>query len=501
MRCFELLADFLATQPAISLATERSLVVAFSGGIDSTALLAAAVRWGRQHRATVFAAHLDHALDAGSGERARAAQRIAGRLGARWCGHRLPVPALRRSGESPESAARRLRYCWLEQLRGELGSAWILTAHHRDDQAETVLMRMLMGSGLEGLAAIPPRRGAVGRPLLALGRRELAAEVAALGLQTVDDPTNRGPGSLRNHLRHHLLPRLAAGDPAVAQRLAALAQAVRRARPRLEELVLDRLRPYCHRPWVIAPPAPGAVSVRQRDFLALPPPLRGPALALLHRLAGAAYPASLSARRELLRQLGGGTQTGCDCGGGWRWQTGHGRLILERAATPPPRFSYTVESPGEIDIPEVGSRFRIRRATVADAASAPRPDRTALALAIFPGDKVTLRNRLPGDRLQPQGRSKSRRLKEILIDQRVPRSERDRLPLLTFGDQIVWVPGVAIAHGCRPAAAPTTGFSRQDRDLWIAELQPLAPKPSGSHPADPPPADPAEVESRAALRS
>src|SRR5438105_4590722 len=165
----------------LPLGTGDGVVAAFSGGADSTVLL-----WGlaqlaaRRHDQGIrpgirlVAAHLDHGLDPGSAGRASAAAAIAARLGVPFVCARREVPALRRPGESAESAARRVRYGFLDEVRAAASALYIATGHHRDDQAETVLLRLLFGSGIEGLAGARPvcriHRGVVVRPLLGMPR-------------------------------------------------------------------------------------------------------------------------------------------------------------------------------------------------------------------------------------------------------------------------------------------------------------------------------------------
>src|SRR3954470_17839462 len=228
----------------------EGVVVAFSGGPDSTALL-----WGMAGIAPrlslrLFAAHLDHALDAGSASRAAAAARLAARLGVPFVAARRGV--LAGSGESGEAAARRARYAFLEEVRQDAGARRVATAHHRDDQAETVLLRLLFGSGLEGLAGIrpvSPGRGTVVRPLLGAPRAELAAAIPA-ELVPVDDPTNHDLAVPRNRVRHRLLPALDRGDrtdltdptdPGLASRLARLAGRARAAGAALDRRLASLL--------------------------------------------------------------------------------------------------------------------------------------------------------------------------------------------------------------------------------------------------------------------
>ena len=430
------------------------LIVAFSGGPDSTALLLGLTRLAPGAR--LVAAHLNHAMDPGSGERAEAAARLAERLGVPFVLSRRDVPRLREPGESPETAARRVRYELLEEVRLREGARWIATAHHRDDQAETVLLRLLFGSGLEGLGGIRRVNGAVVRPLLDVPRRDLLALVEAAGLEPVQDPTNADLGTPRNRVRHSLLPALGTpgGLPLLLARVATRARA---ATARLD-LLLER-----HLTLQEAQEAEAGIAVDRSALERLPPELIPFALSWLHRRAGVPYPAGGPARTELLRQLQSG-HAACDCGDGWRWETSGNLLILRRSRREDERvedFSYTLEIPGELEIPEIAVRVGLSRRPVEPWMFEGSPRRAALALPLAEGDRVTVRNRRPGDRIHPLGANGSRKLKEILIDRRVPRRVRERLPLICVGESIAWVPGVTIDQRFRIAGESTA---------WLAEV-------------------------------
>jgi len=483
---------FRATAP---LDTGEGVVVAFSGGPDSTALL-----WGMSRLAAHFplrlhAAHLDHSLDPGSAARAAAAARIAFRFGVPLTLERREVPSLRRRSEGLEAAARRERYGFLEKVRQAQGARWIATAHHLDDQAETVLLRLLFGSGIEGLAGIRPVRGAVVRPLLDVTRATLAeavaAAMAAAGVEPVDDPTNRDLAQPRSRLRHGVLPALTVEDPQAAERLARIAMRARGAAAALDHRLAAFLEPQ--------PLAGGGVGVRRDAFERLPEVLQPLALAALHRRAGAPYPAGAAARGELLRQLsarrgdsGNSGSAACDCGGGWRWEAAGGLLTLRRGESGRERvadFTYTLEVPGELEIPELAIKVSLSRRPVEPWMFRGSPVRAALALPLEDGDCVTVRNRRPGDRIHPLGASGSRRLKEVLVDRHVPRRRRDRLPLLCVAGHIAWVPGVTIDQRFRLG---------REAAAWVAEVTSSMSADSTSETAEPeaakPPRSPADVE-------
>jgi len=457
------------------------LVVAFSGGGDSTALLWGLTRLAPARGIHLVAAHLDHAMDAASAQRAARAALLARRLGVPLVSARRAVGARRRPEESPEAAARRIRYEFLEEIRRGCGARCVATAHHRDDQAETVLLRLRFGSGLRGLSAIQEVAGAVVRPLLGVPRAALRQAVAAAGLTPVEDPGNHDPRQPRSRMRHQVLPALAraaaeeelAEQDELAAALARLAARAQRALPALDRRLAAEIGLR-----IEAAEIGETAAADRRRLAALPPPLLPFALALLHRHAGAAFPASRAAAAELRRQLqpparrhrrpvaGGGHRVACDCGAGWRWQAAGELLHLGRAhpgETIPP-FTYTLEIPGELTIPELAVTIRVSRRPVEAWMLRGAPLRAGLALPLPASDssgRVTVRNRRPGDRLRPLGSPGSRKLKDVLIDSGVPRWQRDRLPLLCWAGEIAWVPGVTIDDRFRLTA---------ESPAWLVEI-------------------------------
>lgn len=319
---------------------------------------------------SVVAAHLDHALDAGSADRAERAQQLARELEVPFCGQRLE--AEKPATESREAFARRARYDFLEAVAARHRARLIATAHHADDQAETVLLRLLFGSGLDGLGGIAPWRPLgttlLVRPLLTLRRRELLAYLDTAALKPILDPTNFDQQVPRNRVRHALLPHLAhrqqyecrgeyksapaseyggegdAEQDVLVEQLCRLAAAAGPAAARVRE----RLQA------VLA--AEGTESGARCDraaFEALPEVLQGPALFLLHQMAGEGKPAPLEARRELLAQLRRRGKVRCDCGGrrgrNFYWQADRYHLELRLTGALEPKagqFTYTFEASG-----------------------------------------------------------------------------------------------------------------------------------------------------------
>lgn len=214
------------------------VVVAVSGGADSLALALLAARWARDRGGEALALTVDHGLRPDS---AAEAARVGGWLAARGISHRI----LAWEGEKPRSdlqaAARDARYRLLGEACAGLGILHLLLAHHLDDQAETVLLRLGRGSGLDGLAAMAPERptpwGRLLRPLLSVPRARLEAALRHMGQDWVNDPSNANPVFARARMRR-LAPVLTA-EGLSAGRLAAAARALARARDAVDAMVAE----------------------------------------------------------------------------------------------------------------------------------------------------------------------------------------------------------------------------------------------------------------------
>src|SRR5437667_352326 len=219
------------------LAGPGTAIVAVSGGTDSVALLDLLQAVAAERGLALVVAHADHGIQEASGDVGKWVGGLARRYG-------LPfeLGELNLGPNATETVARRARYAWLREVQRRRAARYLVTAHHQDDQVETVMLRVLRGSAPAGLAGIPARaRGGLVRPLLAFTRAQLAAHVAGQGLAVHDDPANRDPRHLRSWIRLELLPlierRLGAGSRADLLRLGRAAAQERRAWGRLLELV------------------------------------------------------------------------------------------------------------------------------------------------------------------------------------------------------------------------------------------------------------------------
>lgn len=223
------------------------LVAAFSGGRDSVALLAALHELREELGFALAAAHFNHCL---RGAEADADQEFCrdfcAARGIAFHTVRRDVRALA-AGDNIENTARRLRYDWLygvcEGYRGQgYDPVRLLTAHHQDDQAETVLLHLLRGGGSTGLAAMRPQSGDLLRPLLGVSRRDIEGYLAANGLEWREDSTNASPDYTRNRLRGQIMPLLREINPQVAQALGQTAAVLAAEDDFLDGLLAERMQ-------------------------------------------------------------------------------------------------------------------------------------------------------------------------------------------------------------------------------------------------------------------
>jgi tRNA(Ile)-lysidine synthase len=203
----------------------ESVVVACSGGPDSTAMLDALARLAPPRALSLHVAHVDHGLRQGAGAEADLVAAAASARGLPFTALSVAVAA---AGSSLQDRARNARHAALAELARSSGATAIALGHTADDQAETVLMRALAGATPRALTAMAERGGSLARPLLRVWRADVAAYCAALELVTVDDPSNADPRHLRSRVRHELLPALEAVFPATRRRLCVLAEHQRR---------------------------------------------------------------------------------------------------------------------------------------------------------------------------------------------------------------------------------------------------------------------------------
>ena len=410
------------------------LVAGLSGGVDSVVLLDILARVARKLRCRFSALHVNHQLS----PNARRWEAFCGRL----CrARRIPFRSVKvdvQRGDSIEAAARAARYAVFARQECE----YIVLAHHRDDQVETLLLQLLRGAGVKGLAAMPllriqdpgsriPDPGIL-RPLLDVTREEILVYARDRGLEWVEDESNQDMYFLRNFVRHEVLPVIARRFPAYRATLARAAGHLAEAARVLDELAsADAAGELADGTLSIAalrrlPPARGRNLLRY--FLAS----RGVTMPGTERLDEASRQA-LTAKQDarVLVELGDFTL-----------RRHAGRLHLVRArGVPPAQYEKLWRGEKKMALPELGGVLTLARATG-----------SGISLSRLGGGVVTIRLRRGGERLQPNCRRPRRSLKNLLQEARMPPWQREYIPLIFCGGKLVWAARIGVDCAFQAAA-------------------------------------------------
>ena len=403
------------------------VVCAVSGGADSVALLFAMYLLREKLQITVSAAHFNHRLRGEESDRDEAFVR-------EFCARYDIALEVGSSQIAPgkkglEAAARDARYAFLKRLPGK-----IATAHTADDNAETMLMHLIRGTGLKGLGAIAPVNGNLIRPMLDVTRQEVLAFLQEYNLSHVTDSSNGTDQFLRNRIRHHVMPLLTQENPRIAENLSALA-----LRLRQDEQALCRLADTEELPSV-------------PELRKLPPALRNRMVAAFLERCGVPEPES--AHLELVEKLifSGKPSAKAFLPGGILITRNYDRL--EQGRTPEPINAVTLTCPGTVLLPELGLRVV--------CAPASQPVDTPERFTVMPSGQITVRCRQAGDRMRLSGGSKD--LKKLFIDRKIPVDQRFCIPVVADDNGVLGVFGFG-ADKDRLADSPASVEIRFERIL------------------------------------
>ena len=417
-----LLAAFLAARLTTDSPPVR-LCVGLSGGRDSVVLLHALQRL--QCRAAVrfrlSALHVHHGLSANADAWAAFCGELCARCAVPLSVVRVAVPP--GTGEGPEAAARRARHAAFADCDAD----FLALAHHRDDQAETVLLNLLRGAGIAGAAGMLAERAqgsgpVLVRPLLDVPRALIEDYASTNSLAWIDDESNADTHLRRNYLRHEVLPRLAAKFPGAPKSLARAAAHFAEGAQLLDELAaIDRA--------ALATPA-GCIDLA--GFNALSPPRARNLLRFAWLAAGFRAPDTRwidEALRQLASADGGSETCVATVDGELHVYRGELHIVGQVPDTAPVAVPWS----GEPQLAWAGGRVLF----VATTGS-------GIDHRLLPGGEVTLRSRSGGERLRPDPRRPRRSLSKLFQDAAIPPWERSRLPLLWIGGKLAWVGGIGV---------------------------------------------------------
>ena len=405
------------------------VLCAVSGGLDSMCLLYFLDTWGPSAGFTAAAAHFNHQLRGEAADRDEDFVRT-------WCaGRNIPCYAGRGDtralaageGLSLEEAARKLRYAFLEETAAREGFDAILTAHHADDNAETVLLNLIRGTGSAGLAGIPAQRGSLFRPFLQITRDTLAAYAAAHQVPHVEDETNaRADAADRNLLRLEVMPLLRQINPRAVEHMSAAAGRLREMETGLEDLTARYLR--------AASCQPGRVTIPLGKLAEVPDFLRPKVLLGLFDLLGTGRRDIGAVHLEAIGRLWAshGNDARISLPHGVTARLAASRLILETLPTPRTRAELVLECP---------LRWGGYTLTLLD-------HRSGEGLALCPGpvgEPVAVAPCDAGARLTlPGTHGGGRTVKRLCLDRGIPLAERESLPAIYAGESLAAVWGLGV---------------------------------------------------------
>jgi tRNA(Ile)-lysidine synthase len=426
-----------------------TVIVGYSGGADSTALLHLMTRLQGEFNLRVHAAHLHHGMRLEADDDVRVCEAVCAGLGVPLHVERVDVPALAQAQRvSLEEAGRNARYAFFDRLARELNVVAVALAHTRDDQIETILINLLRGTGPRGLCGMPYKRDHIIRPLLDATRAQTHQYCAAHGLPTVFDSTNLDPHQLRRRVRMELIPLLRDLSPAFDRHLLRLADILEN-----EEAWWDyEVRSLLECGSVASADAETLLQhskVGREFFTHLHPAMQRRVLReWLRARVGALRLPPYEILEGIRRAALEGKRTSWQLSDTLRLTTDEAALTLHTKPPDPEPYEYPVQLETPILIPQAGAWLEARLLNAPPPSLEAMPDDAFLDADAVQGQLV-VRNGRRGDRFQPLGMPAPKKLSDIFIDRKIPRAERWRLPLLCDAAGILWVPGYTIAARAR----------------------------------------------------
>ncbi|WP_028306532.1 tRNA lysidine(34) synthetase TilS [Desulfitibacter alkalitolerans] len=433
------------------------VLVAVSGGADSLALLHCLYTLKNRFGLTLFVAHLNHMFRGAEADRdAEYVKGFADKLGLKSVIERINVPEiLAQNSFSPQEGARIVRYDFLIKTAEALSCNKIALGHHKDDQAETILLNLFKGAGLDGLKGIAPKRDPFVRPLIEIKKETLEKYCEENKLTFFEDGSNFKDVYLRNKIRNRLMPILKNEfNSKIVDVLSNTADILRE-----ENAYLDSMAEKCENQCrVFVNPDLKKGEWLTKPFIGLPIALQRRVIrqiyALLKRNNYNLSFFHVEVVRSLISQNVSGSSTELP-----------GQLVViysyDRLKIMPKEayysqeginYSYELSIPGTLFIGEINASIEAR--CLSPSETIERLELKAAneaVVAIEPDDILIIRNRRPGDRIMPVGMSGTKKLKDLFIDEKVEKIERDRVPVILSKNsgKVIWVAGLRISEEFR----------------------------------------------------
>lgn len=417
----------------------ETVLVAVSGGADSLALLYGLHALRAKLECHLHVAHLNHNLRPDADADAEFVRQHAARLSVPFSLAKveLPMPS--------EATGRAARYQFYEEVAERIGATKIALGHHQGDIAETVLMHLIRGSGATGLKGIlPVKEARFVRPLACFTRQEIEAFLSDMNLTPRHDATNTDTRYLRNRIRHELLPLLARDyNPNIKIGLNRTAEVLGAESAYLDSVAREAFEKCQTRQHGEAEDIIRLDRTQFRQYhIAVQRRMLRHCIAEIHGQLTDFYFEHCQAILDLIE--GDAPNAVVALPNGMQVRRAYQGIIFERKPVATEDFAYPLAVPGKTNIPTLNAELTAQVVGINVGDVLPLFDgkfSAAFDWETIQGFPLTVRNRRAGDRFQPFGMQGTKKLKDFFIDAKVPRCERDRIPLLVSGDKLVWVIG------------------------------------------------------------
>ncbi len=427
---------------------QAKVIVAFSGGVDSTALIHILSSLKGELNIKLYAAHLNHRIRKRDSDLDAAfARRTAKKLGIPCIVEELDVPSFAKQNKlNLEDAARRARYEFLERAAAKVGAGRIAVAHNADDNIETFLMRLIRGTGMKGLEGIPPVRDKIIRPMIGLFRSEIEEYLRSKKIAPRIDKTNYETKYLRNRIRRSLIPALVSYNRNIKELLLQTISAANVIQGFVEIKAREALK------GMILLKSAGEIRLDIKKLLDTDPALNGEVLRFaIEHVKKDLVDISFVHIEDILGQLRK-KRAEIDLPGVY---VHINRGILSITNTRPSKiqdhpFMHRLEIPGEVRDEDKGFIIEadVLPSVTASALRAKDPYRAYLDY-----DKISkpliVRNRIPGDVFSPFGLKGSKKLQDIFVDEKIDIDKRGSIPVIEDGKRIVWVVGYRMSEDAK----------------------------------------------------
>jgi len=417
------------------------ILIAYSGGVDSTGLLTVLLELREEWSFELFLGHFNHKLRQKADEDEQFVKRMAQKYSLPiFVGSKDVRSYARAKKLNIEEAGRKLRYDFLKKTALKIGGARIATGHTMTDQAETFIMRLMRGSGLRGLGGIFPLvEGTIIRPLIQVEHKDIEAYLKEKGIEFRIDESNLDRRFLRNRIRLDLIPYIQENfEPEIVSSLGRIASIIREEDSFLEKIAQEKAKRAISK-------KNNQISLEVKSLSSFP-----------RAMARRVVRDFISELRGNLREISFEDVESVLClreGKEFPLRKDHvlrreqDQIFLKSKVTPKIRYEYRWEEKGSLEIKELKLKFEGKKIRRGKSLSLDFDDQTSAFLDLgklkFP---LLVRNRSEGDRYQPLGAPGQKKLKEIMRAKGIPLSERERRPVFLSGDKIIWILGLPVSE-------------------------------------------------------